>query len=279
MKMHPLSLLSVGLLFTLLAQPTATQAHTAPVGYVLEIQGDWYLNGDTSRPLYRWQKLPPAGTINVKAPAPGSRVVIASLSTGEIIDERDCNADGCSWPIRLPDAKAQPSLLRVAVDTTVDFLLGSSTRYALARIRAFEPLSEAVIRLEGGEVDFRPVLRQTGRYYLRWRARPRAGAPGEWSAPVSLRAEPGKPALAAAPGIKPGLYEINLQSFEDGSYVTLGSSWALVITSPRYEKAAASYQQAEAMTGQWGSRVERRTVRQFLRAHLDYLAQQAAGKR
>lgn len=280
MKMLSISLLSISLAVISFSPLLRTaQAFQTPVGYVLEIEGEWYLNGDTSRPLERWQKLPPGGTISIKARTPAARIVISSLNGG-LVDSRDCEADGCSRPITLPGNKAPRSLLRVGFDATVALLLGSPPVYSIHRVRTFGgALTEGVVKLDRGEIDFSPVLKQTGRYYLRWRKRAPASKPGKWSNRVGLGTESDRPALVAASNFKPGLYEVNLQRLEGGSYETFASAWVMVSAATGYENAAASFRQAVALTEQWGTKVEPDTARQFLRAHLDYLAGQAASKR
>lgn len=271
-----MSILTVSFFFCLLVASYAPHGATqAPVGYVVEIHGDWYLNGNTASPLKRWQKLPPGGTLSIKPPTPDARIVVSDLS-GKIIDSRNCEAVDCSRPFKLPGSSPQRSLLRVAFDATVGLLFGSPDRYSIHRNRTFgSALSDGVVRLEGGQIDLSPVLRQSGRYYLRWRSRPRSGETGKWSTPIGLRTERGQPALVAVPDLKPGLYEINLQRRVGDSYETFASAWVLVSTSPGHENAAASFRQAVELTEQWGDKVEPNTSRQFLRAHLDYLAEQA----
>lgn len=110
---------------------------------------------------------------------------------------------------------------------------------------------------------------------MAWRSLPRTSEPGKWSTPIGLRTERGQPALVAAPGLEPGLYEIDLLRREYDRYQTVASAWVLVSTAPGYENAAASFRQAVEFTEQWKGKVERDTSRQFLRAHLDYLAEQA----
>lgn len=276
MKMHSGHLLSVSLVVISFTSLVAAQSSRTPVGYVLEIQGEWHLIGNSS-PLKRWQKLRPGGTVRVKTPTPDTRIVIASLG-GSIIDSRNCDAGvgECAKPIKLPGNNTGRSLLGVVFDVTTEFLLGAPDRYERIGTRPMGgALSDGVVKLDSGEIDFRPVLKQTGRYYLRWRARPRSGKAGEWSSPVGFRTEMGQPALVAVSDFKPGLYEINLQNFKDGTYETFASAWVLVSTSPRYESAAASFQQAVDLTEKWGTTVEPDTSRRFLRAHLDYLAEQA----
>ena len=120
MKMPWAIVLSASLAVISFAPTVSAQT---PVGYVLEIAGEWYLNGNTSEPLRRWQKLPSGGTIRIKARTPDARIVVASLG-GEIIDNLDCASDECSRPITLPKGQTQRSLLRVALDATVDLLWG-----------------------------------------------------------------------------------------------------------------------------------------------------------
>jgi hypothetical protein len=273
MKMLSVNLFSISLVVISFTSLAATQTSRTPVGYVLEIQGEWYLLGNSGA-LKRWQKLPPGGTISIKTRTPDARIVIARLS-GEIIDSRNCETGECSRPIKLPGNNTGRSLLGVVFNATTEFLLGSPDRYSLNRQRTFKVAIEGVVRLDGGKIDFSPVLKQTGRYYVRWRARPRSGRAGEWSSPVGLKTELGQPALVAVSDFKPGLYEINLQNFTAGAYETFASAWVLVSTSPKYESAAASFQQAVELTEQWGTTVEPDTPRRFLRAHLDYLAEQA----
>nr|QEO73727.1 hypothetical protein [uncultured bacterium] len=137
MKMLWVTVLFVGLTVISFAPTVTARTPQTPVGYVLEIEGEWYLNGNTSEPLRRWQKLPSGGTVRIKALTPGARIVVAGLS-GEIIGNRDCDSnDGCSQPIKLPKGHMQRSLLRVALDATVDLLWGSPDRYALARVRNY----------------------------------------------------------------------------------------------------------------------------------------------
>lgn len=278
MKILSVKFLSISFVILSFIRPVAGQT---PVGYVLEIQGDWHLNGNTSSSLKRWQKLPSAGTISIKSPTSDDLIIIANLGGGgDIIDSRHCDADDCSKPIKLPGNKPQRSLLQVVIDATTELLFGAPDRYSLHRNRNIgQALSEGVVRLDGGKIDFSPVLRETGRYYVRWRARPRSGQAEKWSRPVGLRTEQGRPALLAVSDFKPGLYEINLQRLIGDEYETFASAWVLVSTSPEYENAAASFQQAVDMTEQWGSKVEPNTSREFLRAHLDYLANKPLSKR
>jgi hypothetical protein len=243
---------------------------------VLEIQGDWYLNGNSSSALKRWQKLPPSATLSINAPTSDAHIVIASLS-GEIIDRRSCEIDVCSRPLKLPERISQRSVMLVVFDAALELLFGSPVRYerSLHRTRTSEEVPDGVVKLDKGEIDFSPILKHTGPYYLRWRARPRSGQVGKWSSPVGLRTKGGQSMLVAASNFKAGVYEINLQRTVAGGYETFASAWVLVCASSQYRNAVASFQQAVRLTEQWDGKVESATSQQFLRAHLDYLAGQA----
>jgi hypothetical protein len=269
-------ILTVSFFFCLLIASFAPHGATqTPVGYVVEIHGDWYSNANTANPLKRWQKLMPSTTVSIKPPTPGALIVISDLN-GKIIYSRNCEVDDCSQPYKLPESSPQRSLLGVAFDATVDLLFGSRDRYSIHRHRtSVSALSDGVVKLEGGQIDLSPVLRPRGRYYLSWRSLPRSGEPGEWSTQIRFRTERGQPALAAVPGLNPGLYEFDLQILEFERYRTVASAWVLVSDAPEYENAAASFRQAVELTEQWKAKVEPDTLRQFLLAHLDYLAEQA----
>ena len=253
-------------------------AAQTPVAYVLEIEGDWRLNRNSSTALKRWQKLPPVGSITIQAPAPDARIVIANLS-GEIIDSRDCKSRDCSQPINLPKLSPRRSVLGLAFEAATDLLFGALPRYSIHRNRTFAGLSDGVAKLEKDQIDLTHLLKQTGSYYVRWRARPRRGRPAIWSNPVGLRMELGQPSLVSVTKVKPGLYEISLQRRTGESYETFASAWVLVSAAPKYDGAAAAFQQAVDLTEHWGTNVEPETAKQFLRAYLDHLAEQSAKER
>ncbi|MDQ3802774.1 MAG: hypothetical protein M3416_02840 [Acidobacteriota bacterium] len=270
MRMLASRLLLTSFAVALCAPTVAGQTH---VGYVLEIEGTWHLNGDASYALKRWQKLRPGNSISAGSPTPGHRIVIASLNGG-IIESRRCEVDDCSKPLRLGGGGQRRSLPRVIFDATVELLLGSPDRYSLHRNRSYGgALADGVVKLEKGEVDLGPVIRTEGRFAVRWRALPRSGEAGNWSSPVALRPERGGPALVAAADLRPGLYEVNLMRSMAGSYEPFASAWVVVSSAAQYESLATSFRQAVALTEQWGSTVETETSRRFLRAHLDHLAE------
>lgn len=271
MKILSANLTVVVLIVVSFASSVAAQT---PIGYVLEIKGDWHLTGHSGRVLSRWQKVPAGAQISLKTPASDAYIVIASLG-GEIIDKRKCEDEDCSRPIKLPQSNITRSPLRVAVQAITELLYASPLRYSLHRNRNLGALVDGVVRLDKGEIDFSPVLTQTGSYYLRWRPRPHSSsAAGKWAKPVALRTERGKPVLVMVPNVKPGVYEINLQRRIGNSYETFASAWVLVSPAAKYESATAAFQQAVDLTEQWGSLVEPDTAQQFLRAQLDYLAGQ-----
>lgn len=258
--------------------PLSLVAAQTSIGYALEIQGDWRLNSNSSTPLRRWQKLPPGGSISIQVPTREAQIVIVSLS-GQLIETRKCWKDDCSRPINLPKLRPQRSVLGLAFEAAAELIFGSPPRYSVHRNRTFDGLSDGVARLDKDQIDLTPLLKQTGRYYVSWRPRPLRGRPGRWSDPVGIRMQLGQPSLVPVTNFKPGLYEINLQRQTGEIYETFASAWILVSAHPNYDRAVASFQQAVDLTEQWGTNVEPYTSQQFLRAYLDYLAQQARKER
>ena len=76
-----------------------------PVGYVLEIEGNWVLNGSNS--LSQGEKLPAAGSIRLQPNSSrDSRITIADMR-GAIIKSLNCAVNGCARAFLLP-CQTQP---------------------------------------------------------------------------------------------------------------------------------------------------------------------------
>ncbi|MDQ3920541.1 MAG: hypothetical protein M3348_18930, partial [Acidobacteriota bacterium] len=90
-----------------------------------------------------------------------------------------------------------------------------------------------------------------------------------------------KPAPLDAPGLAPGLYkvsilDVNLLGPDGANEPTGNEAWVLVATPGGYAKAAPSFDAAVKVTRQWGANVRPGTVRQFLRAALEFITNQNA---
>lgn len=260
----------IGLLVFFCSFPANAQTS---IGYVLDFDGTWYLNGDRSNVLKRGAKLPAGGVIRIDSASRSNLLVIANLR-GEIIITRTCETESCSRPIKLPENQPPRSFGSAIFDAAMGLIWGSPDRYSAHRSRS-EELTDGVVKLSEDKIDFTPVLKKPGRYYLRWRLVPGATeAASRWSDPINVNIE--RDSLAPAPAFKPGLYEVNLMRQMGNGYEPTGAAWVLVCSSPEYEQFSSSFREATELTKQWGDRVKPEAARLFLQAHLDQLAKQTA---
>lgn len=243
-----------------------------PVGYVLEIRGVWYVNGNPAATLKRWQELPASGVIRVQSPSRYDTITIADMRGG-ILARRDCQAN-CVDPIRLPPRPAQPTLVRGILQTAMEWLWGSPDRYVAARSRGAE-LSDGIAKLVDGKIDLSPLLTIQGKYQLRWRllAPHQKVEPVNWSEAIEL-----KPILSFSE-FRPGLYEFEVLRRVGSGTEAISSAWILVVLPEQYGDTKDSYDQAVRLTSQWEGKVTPETVQAFLRAHLDELARSRMSNR
>lgn len=208
--------------------------------------------------------------------------IVIKDRNGTTIASRRCSVADCNQPFRLPQASRFPPL-NALYNATVRWFWGDPSRYTVPRSRGEEVvLLEAVVPLKEGKVDLSPVFKKAkkGLYNLQYRSVSRGEtAAGKWSEPVAYDWSPGKPASVSIPDLKPGLYELNLLE-KRGEYFdrTDSEAWILVSDPVRYEKDAASFEKARALTAKWSGEVDPNDLRGFLRAHLDHLDMQKSGK-
>ncbi len=237
------------------------------VGYVLDIEGNWVLNG--SNALSQGEKLPAAGSIRLNSSSRSNRIVIADLR-GEVIIKRDCAVDNCTRAFSLPRQAPPSSMWNAAFDTVMEMIWGAPNRYSVHRSRSGE-LSDGVLKLSGETVDFSPFLSNQGEQYLRWQlVSQNKDDSHTWSQPIKLD----KFAIVSASDFKPKLYIFELMRRMGNNYETTSSAWILVTNKANYEKTKSSFQQAKELTEKWGSNVKPETVRLYFQAKLDDLARQ-----
>ncbi len=235
------------------------------VGYVLDIEGNWVLNG--SNALSQGEKLPAAGLIRLNSSSRFNRIVIADLR-GEVIISRNCAIDNCSRAISLPRQAKPSSAWNTAFDTVMEMIWGSPNRYSAHRSRSGE-LSDGVLKLSDETIDFKSVLNNQGEQYLRWQAISQNKDDScIWSPPIKLD----KTAIVSPSDFKPGLYTFEMGRRMGDSYETTSSAWILVADEANYEKTRSLFQQAKELTEKWGETVKPETVRLYLQAKLDDLA-------
>ena len=272
----------VGALFALLllSQPALAQQ----AGYVFDIAGRWTLGDDAGRSLSRGDRLPAGGVIRAQSPAADDFIVIVD-NDGEIIARRRCaRPEECRQPVTLPAARRpRPSAVHVLVESVMTLLWGEPDTYVPLRSRGIgvDLLQEGVALLKGGVVDLRMIFSKLPEGVYHFRMREVAGrgkaAPGEWAGPFELKWGPGAPAAHTAPGLRPGLFEVELLSGTEGMYLPTGTSaWVLVGEQAAFDRAAAAHREAAELAGRWGDDVSSEMRRGFLRAHLAHLARGGA---
>lgn len=236
-----------------------------PVGYVLEIRGLWYLNGNPANTLRRWQQLPASSVIRVQSPSRDDTITIADMR-GVIRFQLDCAAN-CLTPIRLPPHRAQPTLVRGILQSAMEWLWGSPDRYVAARSRGNE-MSDGITKLSDGKIELTSLLHVEGKHHLRWRllAPNQMVQPASWSETVEL-----KPIISFSE-FKPGLYEFEVLREVVTGPERVSSAWVLVVLPEEYGNMKDAYAQGVTLTKQWEGKVTAETVQAFLRAHLDELA-------
>lgn len=253
------------LFLVLHALTPATAKGQAPVGYVLEIRGAWYLNGNPANVLRRWQKLPASSVIRVQSPNRFDMITIADMRGG--IFARLYCPESCADPLRLPPNPERPSLRGRFLQAAMEWLWGSPDRYVAARGRSGE-MSEGVTKLVDGSIDLNPLLHLQGEYYLRWRLLvPNQKAElAPWSETIELNR------TVTSSEFKPGLYEFNVLRRIEKKFEATSSAWVLVTSPAHYEKTKKSHEEAVSLTKAWEGKVEPETIPAFLRANLEELA-------
>lgn len=234
-------------------------------GYVLEIRGVWYLNGNRADTLRRWQQLPASSVIRAQSPKHDDMISVADMRGG-ILFRRDCSVD-CLKPIRLPAPPSQPTLVRGILQAAMEWLWGSPDRYVAARSRGPE-ISDGIAKLADGKLHLNSLLNIPGKYHLRWRLLPpnQKVELANWSEATELNPS------GSSSEFKTGLYEFEVLRRVGSGLETISSAWVLVVLPEEYGTKKNSYDQAVLLTKQWEGKVTSETVQAFLRAHIDELA-------
>jgi hypothetical protein len=241
------------------------QAH---IGYVLEVEGDWSLNG-SAESLTPGKKLPAAGAIRLRSNSSRAAISIADMN-GKIIISKNCAAQSCARAFTLP-RQSSANVLGF-FSSWMEWFFGSPAKYSAHRIRGGE-ISDGVLLTHDGKIDFTPVLATRGEVYLRWRDVTKNDA-GEWSKEVKVEKSENGFAPLKTSDLKPGLYEVDLLRKSVGEiYEPISTAWILVRDSSDYQKSLASFRRAVELTKNWDGKLKPETTRTFLQAYLDQLAQ------
>lgn len=246
---------------------SATVSAQTTIGYVLEVSGDWVLNN--SNKLSQGERLPAGGSIRRTSSPKTSRIAIADLR-GELITSRNCAVDNCSAAILLPRQAKPTSTWNAVFDTAMELIWGAPDKYSAHRSRSGE-LSDGVLKIVDGKVDFSPLLRGEGEQYIRWQDVSTASVAALGSRPILLP----KSATISAPELKPGLYAFDLVRRMGDNFETVSSARILLADQAKYDAAHASYRRAVELTEKWGANVRPETSRLYLQTTLVDLARES----
>ena len=246
-----------------------------PVGYVLDIDGDWYLTKNSL--LKKGSALPSEGLINAGSPDDVNNYIVIADRNGRIFERRNCrDPRACERPIRLPKLmQNSPSLAARIVDAVMGLWVSDPARYRTFGVRGeAASLREAVVLMADGFVNLsRPFgTIKEGEYLIRF------VDPSDQRVvlmPVRVRVAPGVQPSIAAGTLVPGLYEIQLLDKYSSEPQAVGTeAWILVSRPSDYERYVSSFDQAVKVTKGW-SNVDKTTISGFLRTYLAHLAQDA----
>jgi hypothetical protein len=267
-----LGLISVALISLLAVGFSASAAQTQQIGFVLDINGEWFLNGKTS--LHATSKLPAGGVIRASSASDRSFYIVIADLNGKIIEERECRKAGeCNNPIQLPQFPGIISRIFGAVER----LLGANPPRYVAPISKGDDLSEAVVKLDGSQIDLTDVFNtiEAAEYFVRFDPIIRRDSPSKAKSfgPIAFRWDPSRSRHLGVNGLKSGLYRLSIMEKHGNGFDDTGQyAWVLVSNALDYGKNTNSFGEALTLTQQWGRRVRSDVRRSFLRASLDLIA-------
>lgn len=253
---------------------SASVARAQQIGYVLELNGEWSLNGATH--LHEASKLPAGGVLRTSSPSDRSFYIVVAGLNGNIIERRECRKQGeCERPIQLPQSPGIISRLFSAIGD----LLGSSPAKYVAPISKGDDPSEAVVELSGDQVDLADVFGtiDAGKYFVRFGPiiRDQDSTSGKSLTPVWFEWDPKHPKPLRVSGLVPGLSKLSIVEPHGENFRETGQdAWVLICDESQYAKRSNSFREALTITQQWGQQVHSDVVRGFLRAALDFVAKQ-----
>lgn len=257
----------------MLAAPLAAIA--APAGFVLDLRGEWRLEGATTA-LAVGSEVPAGGVLRAAKPETRPAITIVASSTGQILLAKKCAAaKDCGGPVPVPVAQAgseAPGAMAVLLEKVAARLRGSPTLYVATITRGERPVADAVLELADGRLALAPALGGSapGTYEVALRPLPCPG--GRECASLELgsnyRWNPASASPLEAPGVAPGLYELELTRAAPEYLPGPNTAWVRVSTGDRHAKDIAAWKAARDLVAGWGTAVDPATRQVFLRGVL-----------
>jgi hypothetical protein len=251
------------------------------IGFVLEMQGDWLINGSPIRNA--GESVPADGAITLSPQtdfrsAQKQKITIVLLNNeikgGECSSFTECKK---LQPIRLPTSLTPPSSVLKRMKQAVAYLLSlDPERYASAISRgagAPNKLHDAVLLINQRQISIADWFREVepGYYALTFVD---IGRGGQSRAPVTLNLNwsGGTPASIAAKDLGAGLYAVRVFPADSRANQPISQdAWVLLSSDDQFDKNSGIYHENVELTRQWQN-VDAGAVQTFLRACLDQLA-------
>jgi hypothetical protein len=271
-----LALLLVAASGSSIAETMKAPQSKSDAGYVLEVEGKWYLEKKPREYLAVGQRLAAGEVIRIMSPATSDHIVIAGPS-GEIVIKRYCDKRGdCARRLIVPSpAETEPSVFDVIFQTAMRLIRGKPDRYSVHGVRGGNnDLEEAVCQFDKGTLSLSPVFRNMprGLYYLKLRNL-QPGASRTSLGPLRFDWDPQGGSVLPVSGLIPGMYEIRLLLRTSDEYEpTSLTVWTLISIPSEFDRTNNSFRQGVTLTNKWGKRITDETKREVLRAYLDNLA-------
>jgi hypothetical protein len=268
------------ILVLLIATMTSSALAQEQIGFVIESNGNWFLDGNPVKPISQGSGLPAKGVVKIQSPYHSYSYIKIGDRQGKIIIVKQCGqGDDCDQPITLPQNNpGSPSFASRLFDAIVSIVKDDHSKHAVFGSQGSgEKLREAVVSLKDERVDLSRVFVNVKKdqYLLSFKP---INLPDKSATPLSLDEimfnwDPNNPVPLQLKGLRPGVYEVQQLDKQSKEPLGLGTeAWILASVPADYEKLSSCFQGAETLlTTQWGQQVKVNTVRSFLRAYLDDL--------
>ena len=246
-------------------------------GYVLELRGDWYLNGSTK--LSKGSSVTAGSSISTTSPADESAYIVVADRSGRVFGRRDCGKHQCNGNMKLPaSAGGSTSLTSRLVGAVMALISDDPGKYVSLISRGEADPVDGVVKLAASGVSLQDIFRPMpgGKYLLRF------DSVAKGTAPVTRDVEsftfdwnPERPAPLIVKGVRPSLYRLSLLEV-NGKRPTGQEAWVLLVTPQNFAHAQSSYNSVLDLTKSWGKQIEPTSTREFLRAALESIASQTS---
>lgn len=258
---------------------SSVKAQQRAIGHVLDVEGDWYLDGRSGQSLSKGDGLPASGVIRIRSPSRYALIVIKYSDNSQTIVKRCRNPGECEQPILLPRAvQREASYLEILGDALFGWFRRNPANGASNAGRSADgALREAVLQIKDGQVDLTPVFTEmnNGAYDVRLKRRMPDGKMADVGSgnPINVQWHSGIATATPAANLQSGLYEVVLLEKRGAEYKpTLTTAWFLAGNLEQYARTIAPFYEAMRLTTTWKDNVSEGTVRDFLRAFLIHLA-------